>query len=263
MLSREMTRLIIDPSLFLLIIFVGTEGFYYCHYFCKHTCSDKMHQQCISTVITGRSKNGCETCIFQVQPPPTCRASLQAPGTLMLTVCLQMCICVCFKLPPVAGDLTDRLWLCLGSCLRQHCCTVYKPGPWESPGEADMMIKVQFSRFISLPWRVLGVILLWEVQEVTDIAKEETLVQNMGTSMLTMTLPGCSWMSSESGSSQQLALNSFSWISTLLRPLPLPLYLFTLVFPAKLTHRGGMGTSVCTYYGLVTRYRDFQTLCVS
>lgn len=84
-----------------------------------------------------------QTCNFFVQPPPMQRTPLQPPGMLMLTVCLTVSVCVCFKVPRVAGDLRDGLWLCQGSCLRQSCCTDSKLGLWESPGKSDT-IKMQF-----------------------------------------------------------------------------------------------------------------------
>lgn len=79
----------------------------------------------------------------------------------MLTVWLQTSVCDCFK-PPVAGDLSDGLRLCLGSSLRQQCCTASQFGLWESPEEAwcgdmDIIFKSFSSSFESAgSWLALG-----------------------------------------------------------------------------------------------------------
>lgn len=71
-----------------------------------------------------------------------------------------------------------------------------------------------------------------------SLAKEETFVQNVRAPRLTVMLPGCSWVSSDLGSSRWLALSSFLWVSTSAGALHLTLQSFALVFPAKLPRSG-------------------------
>ena len=138
-LSRKMTRLVTDPSHFLRTIFglLILRGFIIANASANTCASENTHQQCIGAVIRGRSKNGVDLRI----PCPTssCIQGFLAASwhpDAPPTVCLQMSVCVCFNLLPDAGDLMDGPWLCLGSCLRQCCCTVSKFGLWQSPREA-------------------------------------------------------------------------------------------------------------------------------
>lgn len=127
--------------------------------------------------------------------------SLAASQHLVLTVCLSVSVCISFKVPGVAGDLRDSLWLCQGSCLRQSCCTVSKLSLWESPGEVwcdkDAVLIYFFLTSLESAEKQLALGSLW----TTDIAKEETSVQSFRFSRFTVVFPGCSWLSPESDSS--------------------------------------------------------------
>ena len=130
-----------------------------------------------------------------------------------------------------------------------------------------MMIKMQFLIFFSPSLESAGSQLALGSPGMTDIAKEETFVQNVRASRLTMMFPGCSWVSSESGSSRQLALSLFSWISTLSRALHLTPQLFALIFPAKLP-RSGLIAEVegahldLSIMGLLTGTGTSRPLCI-
>lgn len=148
-LSRKMTlvTLVTDPSPFLitisgllilmdLIIANASNAF--------DTCC--WHEQCISTVITRRRKNGCRL-VFHLQPPPRLRSSLKLPSTLMLTVCLQRSICVYFKQPP-DHRLLPEIWGMASGYAWGHAwgsAVVHSPSlvSGRALGKSDMIIKMQ------------------------------------------------------------------------------------------------------------------------
>lgn len=66
------------------------------------------------------------------------RACLLAPWRWQsVCKCLPVSVLSCLLLQEtIVCNLTGGLLLCLGSCLRQRCCTASKFDLWESPGEA-------------------------------------------------------------------------------------------------------------------------------
>lgn len=177
-LSRKVTRLVTDPSPFLITIFgLPVLRAFVIPDATANTCaSDKKHWQCIGTVITGRSKNDCRlaSSMSNLLPHTGLPCSLPASQrSQSVCKCPSASVLSCLLLPEIwqmaSGYAWGHAW---GSAVVQSPSLV----SGRALGKPDMMIKMQLLFFFSPSLESAGSQLALGSPGITDIAKEETFV---------------------------------------------------------------------------------------